>query len=51
MMGKNPSRFKDCGDDCPVENVSWLDALAFCNMFSKREGLSPEDLLAVFTND
>jgi formylglycine-generating enzyme required for sulfatase activity len=23
VMGDNPSRFKDCGDDCPVEAVSW----------------------------
>jgi len=29
IMGKNPSTFKDCGDDCPVENVSWDDCQAF----------------------
>ena len=23
VMGNNPSYFKDCGDDCPVEEVSW----------------------------
>ncbi|MBI4843838.1 MAG: SUMF1/EgtB/PvdO family nonheme iron enzyme [Nitrospirae bacterium] len=23
VMGNNPSEFSGCGDDCPVENVSW----------------------------
>ncbi len=23
VMGSNPSHFSSCGDDCPVENVSW----------------------------
>lgn len=26
IMGTNPSSFIKCGDDCPVENVSWHDA-------------------------
>jgi titin len=25
VMGQNPSHFKECGLDCPVENVSWDD--------------------------
>ena len=25
VMGSNPSLFKDCGEDCPVEQVSWKD--------------------------
>ena len=25
VMGSNPSRFSDCGDNCPVEQVSWDD--------------------------
>ncbi|OQX16650.1 MAG: hypothetical protein BWK80_40035 [Desulfobacteraceae bacterium IS3] len=29
VMGNNPSRFKDCGDNCPVENVSWDDVQKF----------------------
>ncbi len=31
VMGDNPSSFKDCGDDCPVENVSWDDVQEFIN--------------------
>ncbi len=29
VMGRNPSRFKKCGDDCPVENVTWHMAQEF----------------------
>ena len=29
VMGKNPSFFEGCGDDCPVEQVSWNDAQEF----------------------
>ena len=41
VMGSNPSYFDSCGEDCPVENVSWLDVAAFANKLSKREGLEP----------
>ena len=40
VMGNSPSRFKHCGDDCPVETVNWYEALAFCNALSRSEGLS-----------
>jgi len=38
VMGNNPSYFSSCGDDCPVENVSWYDSLAYLNALSKSEG-------------
>lgn len=37
LMGYNPSEFKDCGDSCPVENVSWFDALEFISMLNVKE--------------
>jgi formylglycine-generating enzyme len=39
VMGNNPSYFK--GDNLPVENVSWFDAVKYCNELSQREGLTP----------
>jgi len=36
IMGSNPSRFG--GDDSPVENVSWDDAVRFCEKLSAKEG-------------
>lgn len=38
VMGTNPSAHS--GNALPVENISWFDALRFCNALSKREGLS-----------
>jgi len=38
-MGNNPSSFS--GDDLPVESVSWLDAVSYCNVRSQQEGLTP----------
>lgn len=29
VMGDNPSNFKDCGGNCPVEKVSWDDIQVF----------------------
>ncbi len=39
LMGDNPSYFKACGGSCPVEQVSWYEAIAYANALSKKEGL------------
>jgi formylglycine-generating enzyme required for sulfatase activity len=39
VMGDAPSYHKDCGDDCPVESITWYAALAFANALSDRAGL------------
>jgi formylglycine-generating enzyme required for sulfatase activity len=38
IMGNNPSRFSSCGDNCPVERVSWNDAQNFAKKLSEKSG-------------
>ncbi len=46
VMGINPSHFFSCGEDCPVEKVSWNDAQEFIkrlnNLTGKRYRLPTE---------
>jgi formylglycine-generating enzyme required for sulfatase activity len=39
VMGSNPSNFRNCGANCPVEQVSWGEAAGYANALSRREGL------------
>jgi formylglycine-generating enzyme required for sulfatase activity len=39
VMGANPSDFK--GGRLPVDQVSWYDAVEYCNKRSQKEGLTP----------
>lgn len=39
VMGENPSYFT--GETLPVETVTWLDAVAYCNARSEQEGRTP----------
>ncbi|MFC1890143.1 formylglycine-generating enzyme family protein, partial [Thermodesulfobacteriota bacterium] len=34
-----PKKGEKCGDKCPVVNVNWFDAVAYCNALSDLEGL------------
>lgn len=38
LMEQNPSFFKECGDRCPVEGVSWKDAQRYVRKLSERTG-------------
>jgi formylglycine-generating enzyme required for sulfatase activity/TolB-like protein len=39
LMGNNPGHFR--GDKLPVEQVSWFEAIEYCNKRSVKEGLNP----------
>lgn len=44
LMGWNDSKFAG-RPDCPVESVTWFDAVAYCNERSRREARTPAYVL------
>jgi serine/threonine protein kinase/cyclophilin family peptidyl-prolyl cis-trans isomerase len=38
VMGSSPSHFKKCGENCPVERVSWKDAQVFIQKLNANTG-------------
>jgi len=38
IMGTNPSKFTTCGDNCPVEQVSWNDVHEFLQKLNAKTG-------------
>jgi formylglycine-generating enzyme required for sulfatase activity/serine/threonine protein kinase len=39
IMGSNPSGFSSCGDDCPVEGVTYDDVKEFIQRLNDKEGI------------
>ena len=38
VMGSNPSHFSSCGDNCPVESISWNDAKEYIRKLNRQTG-------------
>lgn len=39
QMGSNPAQHRGCGEACPVEDLTWFEAVALANQLSAVEGL------------
>ncbi len=38
LMRRNPSHHKQCGDDCPVESVSWEEVQSYVDLLNEKTG-------------
>jgi len=38
VMGNYPSYIRNCGVDCPVEQISWNDVQTFIRKLNRKEG-------------
>ncbi|NBU98476.1 MAG: formylglycine-generating enzyme family protein, partial [Spirochaetia bacterium] len=41
VMGNNPSYFQNCGENCPVEQVSWNDVQDFIKKLCESKKMNP----------
>ena len=41
LTGRNPTVFTGCGDDCPVDGLTWWQIVGYANELSMAEGLIP----------
>ena len=41
VIWQSPFLYGNCGETCPAENVSWYDAVTYCNFLSNKDGLEP----------
>lgn len=41
LMFSTPGAFGECGDSCPITNVSWHDAVRYANRLSTTQNLTP----------
>jgi formylglycine-generating enzyme required for sulfatase activity len=41
LTGTNPSRYTNCGTNCPVESVTWYACIAYANALSAKDGFMP----------
>jgi len=56
VMLTEPSYFSSCGEECPVEQVSWYESVAYCNGLSAKAELAacyrdPDDGTAYDASD
>jgi formylglycine-generating enzyme required for sulfatase activity len=40
LLETSPARFGSCGDNCPIESISWYDAVTYANTLSTAQSLT-----------